>query len=70
MQRRKWFNGVRLSTLEQERLVHEILTTGTQWISTGDTAVEYANGFISVYRLDFEHQLSKKESARLEQEES
>lgn len=60
--RRKWFDGIRLSTWEQNELARRALDdTETRFIGTGDTLVQVRDGFLTCYRQDWSIQLTEKE---------
>ena len=60
--RREWFDGKRLSTEEQDKLVEMVRKDPeTRSTSTGDTLVRVDLGFFTVYRQDFCVQLTAKE---------
>ncbi len=64
MKAREWFDGIRLSTSDQDRLVERLRADSSLTsIATGDTMVLAEHGYFTVYRQDFSHMMDHKEYA-------
>jgi len=50
---KEWFDGVRLSTEEQEDLLRTAIERKCQHIATGDTVIDIEDDYATVMRVDF-----------------